>query len=247
MKAFWHTFFYQPLYNALIAIVAIIPGHSVGVAIVVLTLVVKGALLPLTAKSSRAQKAMKVLDPEMKAIKERHKDNKEAQAKAMMELYQKHKVTPFSGCLPIIVQLPFIIGLYFVFWKGLSIDPAILYSFVPHPEALNMHFLGLDLAARSVVLAVLAGATQFVQAWLVSGKTMNEPKEEKKEGASFQDDFQKSMQIQMLYILPIMIGFFAYSISAAVALYWTTSNMLSIAQELYMKRKGRTGMVAKSV
>jgi YidC/Oxa1 family membrane protein insertase len=157
----------------------------------------------------------------------------------MMELYKEHKVTPFSGCLPILLQLPFIIGLYFVFWKGLSIDPAIIYSFVPHPESLNTHFLGLDLAGRSILLAVLAGATQFGQAWLVSGKTTNEPKEEKKEKgeSSFQDDFQKSMQIQMLYILPIMIGVFAYSISAAVALYWTVSNIVSIAQELYIKRK----------
>jgi YidC/Oxa1 family membrane protein insertase len=239
MKELWHSLFYQPLYNALIAIIAFVPGHSVGVGIIVLTLMVKGALLPLTAKSSRAQRAMKVLDPAMKAIKERHKDNKEAQAKAMMELYKEHKVTPFSGCLPILLQLPFIIGLYFVFWKGLSIDPAIIYSFVPHPESLNTHFLGLDLAGRSILLAVLAGATQFGQAWLVSGKTTNEPKEEKKEKgeSSFQDDFQKSMQIQMLYILPIMIGVFAYSISAAVALYWTVSNIVSIAQELYIKRK----------
>lgn len=236
MKELWHHFAYEPLYNALIGLVDVLPGNNVAFAIIVLTIAVKAALLPLTAKSSRAQKAMKAIQPELKAIQEKHKDDKEKLARATMELYQKHGVNPFSGCLPILVQLPFIIALYFVFWKGLAIDPTTLYGFIPAPEALNFAFLGIDITQKSIILALAAGLTQFIQAQI----TMPDPfskKEEEKKAPSFQDDLQRSMQMQMKYILPVMIGFFAYSISAAVALYWTVSNIVSIGQELYMKKK----------
>ncbi len=236
MKELWNAVAYKPLHNALIGLVAFIPGHSVALAIIILTIAVKSALLPLTSKSSRAQKAMKALEPEMKAIKEQYKDKKEEQARAAMELYQKHGVNPFSGCLPILVQLPFIIALYYVFWKGLSLDPAQLYSFTPLPETLNFSFLGIDISQKSIVLALCAGLTQFTQAQLTMPDPFSKKEEEKKE-PTFQDDLQRSMQLQMKYILPVMIGFFAYSISAAVALYWTVGNMVTISQEIYLKRK----------
>lgn len=239
MKAFWHSFFYEPIYNALIALVVILPGHSVGLAIVALTIMVKSALLPLTAKTSKAQAAMKDLEPELKALKEKHGNDREAVARATMELYQKKGVNPLSGCLPVFIQLPIIIALYFVFSRGLSVNTEILYSFIPPPPTLDYVFLGVDLTAKSLILAIFAGLTQFAVAHLtIKAPALTPPKEPGKE-PSFQEDLQRSMQMQMKYVLPVMIGFFAYSISAAVALYWTVGNMVSIAQELYLRGRRR--------
>lgn len=235
ISTLWHTIVYQPLYNTLIFLVGVLPGHSVGFAIILLTIIVRTALFPLTGKSIRAQKAMKELEPEIKKIREKYKDNKQEQAKKTMELYQEKGVTPFSGCLPLFIQIPIIIGLYLVFKDLATINQTHLYSFVSAPSFLDMHFLSLNLSGKSIMLAVGAGVTQFFQAKLSLGR---QPLSTQTTGdkPSFQEDFAKSMQIQMRYILPVMIGFIAYSVSAAVALYWTTSNILSIVQELLIQR-----------
>ncbi len=236
MIALWNSIAYEPLYNVLILLVGVLPGHSVGGAIIVLTLIVKIALYPLTGKSIRAQRAMKELEPELKRIKDEYKNDRQQQSKKMMELYQKRGVSPFSGCLPVLIQLPIILALYWVFFKGLAvINTEILYNFVSAPATLDMHFLFFDLAAKSVILALIAGASQYFQTDLSLGKQT--PASAPAGGkASFQEDFAKSMQVQMRYVLPVMIGIIAYTTSAAVALYWATSNILSIAQELHMRR-----------
>ncbi len=235
MISLWNAVIYKPLYNLLIVLVAVLPGQSVGVAIIVLTFLVKLLLYPLTGKSIEAQRAMRELEPELKQIREKYKDDRQKQAQKTMELYQERKVSPFSGCLPILIQIPIIIGLYWVFFKGLAgIDTSILYSFVVPPAALDMHFLVFDLASKSIFLALLAGVTQYIQTYLSLGKpTPSAPSTGK---ASFQEDFARSMQMQMRYILPIMIGFISYTTGGAVALYWATSNILSIGQELLMKK-----------
>lgn len=236
ISALWHTIVYRPLYNILILLIGVLPGHSVGVAIIILTVIVRGALFPLTGKSIRAQKAMKELEPDIKKIKEKYKDDKQQQAKMTMELYQEKGVTPFSGCLPLFIQVPIIIGLYMVFKELLTLDQSQLYSFVIHPGALDMHFLYFDLAAKSAILAACAGIAQYFQADLSLGR-QTPPTPTKGSTPSFQEDFAKSMQVQMRYVLPVMISFIAFNTSAAVALYWTTSNILSIIQELLIRRK----------
>ena len=184
---------------------------------------------------------MKELEPELRRIREEHKDDRQKQSKKTMELYQKTGVSPFSGCLPIIVQIPIIIGLYWVFWKGLAtVDESILYGFIQSPGTLDMHFLFFDLAGKSVVLAFLAGISQYIQTRISMGGQPPPPPPKEGGKPSLQDDFARSMQMQMRYILPVMIAFFAYTTSGAVALYWTTSNILSIAQELLMQKKRKT-------
>lgn len=239
ISTLWHTVVYRPLHNVLILLVGVLPGHSVGLAIIVLTIIVRVALFPLTGKSIRAQKAMKELEPEIKKIREKYKDNKQEQAKKTMELYQEKGVTPFSGCLPLFIQIPIIIGLYMVFKDILIVDESQLYGFVTHPGTLDMHFLIFDLAAKSAILAALAGITQYFQADLSLGRQPL-PSPIKGSTPSFQEDFARSMQMQMRYVLPVMISFIAFNASAAVALYWTTSNILSIIQELLIRRKSET-------
>ena len=180
---------------------------------------------------------MKKMEPELKQIK---KDfpNKEEQAKKTFELYKKYKTNPFSGCLVVLIQIPFIFALYYVFYKGLSFDGSHIYSFIKTPTETNTVFLGLiEMHDKSLVLAILAGVSQFVQGYLSSpikpkDKNIDENKEEK----SFQDELSKSIQSNVKYVLPIFIGFVAYQISAAVALYWITSNMFTIIQEWYIRR-----------
>jgi YidC/Oxa1 family membrane protein insertase len=236
ISSLWHTIVYRPLFNVLMLLVGILPGHSVGLAIIVLTIIVRVSLFPLTGKSIRAQRAMKELEPELKKIKEKYKDNKQEQAKKTMELYQEKGVTPFSGCLPLFIQIPIIIGLYMVFKGLLVVDQSQLYNFIAHPGALDMHFLMFDLAGKSALLAACAGIAQYFQADLSLGR-QPAPTPTSSANPTFQEDFAKSMQMQMRYVLPVMISFIAFNASAAVALYWTTSNILSIAQELMIRRK----------
>lgn len=235
ISSIWHLVVYQPLYNILILLVGVLPGHSVGGAIILLTFLVKLALYPIAGKAIDAQHSMRKLEPELKKIREIHKDDKQKQAKHTMELYQKHEITPLSGCLPLFIQIPVIIGLYWVFLKGLSINPQLLYSFVGAPDSLDMQFLMFDLGKKSLFLALLAAFSQYLQV------TISMPKkalEEKKDGErTLQEDFAKSMQMQMRYVLPVMIGFIAYKSAAAVALYWATSNILGIIQEILMRRR----------
>src|SRR3989304_713559 len=140
----FETILYQPLFNLLILIYEFVPGKDFGVAVILLTILTKLLFYPLGAQSIKAQRAFAKLEPKIKELQEKHKNNKEQQTKALMELYQKEKINPLSGCLPLIIQLPILIALYQVFWKGL--DPSqmtYLYSFVPPPGVIKTMFLGL--------------------------------------------------------------------------------------------------------
>jgi len=243
MHAIWNTIFYQPIYNGLIFIIKNITLGDVGFAIIILTVFVKLILSPLTKKSIKSQVMMKKMEPELKKIK---KDfpNKEEQAKKTFELYKKYGTNPFSGCLVVILQLPVIFALYYVFFKPFSIDSSLIYSFINPPTSLHTNFLGLiELGAKSPVLGILAAITQFIQGQISNPKKPKVEilKDEKEiESKSFQDQLSDSMQMNVKYILPIFIGFVAWKLSAAVALYWIISNIFTITQEWYIRRKLNT-------
>ena len=153
----WNAVLYKPLLNALAFLVSVIPGGDVGIAVILLTILVKIILFPLSQKSIESQAAMNILAPELDKIK-KSGVNREEQAKLTFELYKKYKTNPFSGCL---IQIPIIIiliALYYVFYKGINFDNGLLYSFIQAPEHINMIFLGLiDLSKKSLILALLAG------------------------------------------------------------------------------------------
>jgi len=230
--SFFNTFFYNPLYNGLILLLDVLPWLDLGLAIVVFTILVKLILFPLSQKQIKTQIKIKEIEPKINEIKEKYLDKQERAVKTM-ELYKSEKINPFAGFLPILIQIPIIFALYFIFLRSgfPEINSEILYSFVKAPLDVNMMFLGLlDVSQKSVILAVLAGISQYFQAKLAS------PITKKTEKGGLGEDFARSMSIQMRYVFPVMIFFIAYTISAAVAIYWTTSNIFMIGQELYVKR-----------
>jgi len=230
MHYLWDTLLYNPFINVLAVLIAIIPGGDMGLAIIVLTILVKAILYPLSQKSIESQAKMNVLAPKINEIKASGA-SKEEQARMTFDLYKKNNTNPFSGCLLILIQIPIIFALYFVFYDGLKFDADILYSFVKVPEQINMMFLGLiDLSGKSIVLALLAGVSQYFQAYYM-------PKPAPAVGNDFAASFQKSMHMQMKYFLPVIVAFIAYTISGAIALYWIVSNAFAIGQQLHANKK----------
>lgn len=235
ISSVFNTFFYNPLYNSLVFFITIVPFADVGLAIILLTVLVKLILFPISKKSVRTQFLMRKIEPEVKQVRKQYEKNKQEQARKVMELYKKHNVNPFSGILLLFIQLPIIFALYWVFYRGglpeLNIE--ILYSFIPRPENINMLFLGIiDMAGRSFPIALLAGVTQYFQI-----KLSLPPQKPRGEGATLQEDFARSFQMQMRYFLPLFVIGFSYFISSAIALYWLTSNMFAIGQELVIRRE----------
>ncbi|HEY4493851.1 MAG TPA: YidC/Oxa1 family membrane protein insertase [Candidatus Paceibacterota bacterium] len=233
LSGIWDTLLYNPLVNLLAFLVSIAPGGDVGLAIIALTILVKLVLYPLSQRSLESQGKMTLLSPELEKIKKSGL-SKEEQAAQTFELYRQHKTNPFSGCLLVVIQIPIILALYYVFLKGIKFDNGVLYSFIHAPDKMNMLFLGLvDISQKNLVLALLAGASQYFQAYF-----MPKPAAPAGGGAgSFGESFNKSMHMQMKYIFPIIVAFIAYSVSGAIALYWITSNVFSIAQQIYANKK----------
>lgn len=231
----FHTFFYEPLYNLLVIVLTYTPLHDIGTAIVIVTLIVKFVLLPLNLSSLRTQYMMKKVEGEMKKIKELQKKDPQAASKQMIELYKKEKINPFASLFAMILQIPIFFALYFVFSKGLASDAESLYSFVTFPETLHTLAFGIfDVTEKSFVVAGLAGLSSYFLArrqteGMVAKK---DPKDE-----SFQDQFMKSMKIQLLYVLPIIIAVSGAFLPSALALYWFVSNVVSYGQDVYMKNK----------
>lgn len=236
-KAAFFNFIYDPLYNGLVYLVDVVPNHDIGIAIILLTIVVKIVLFPLSRQAVRTQIAMREVAPEIEKIKERLKEKQEEQAKAIFALYRERGIRPFSSFFLILIQFPILFGLYWVFWHGglPTVDTSLLYSFVRVPEMVNMEFLGLmDMRERSILLAILAGLTQLAYARLSMGP--RKPKATNVE-ASFSNDMAHSFDLQARYILPLIVAGISYTLAAAVPLYWTTSNLFMIVQELLMGRR----------
>jgi YidC/Oxa1 family membrane protein insertase len=237
----WHTFFFDPVYNGLVYFIDVVPGGDVGIAIIFITVVVKFILLPFSLSAARTQLAMREIEPKMKEIKEKYKGKREEQARKTMELYKEAGLNPFSSIFLLLIQFPIIIALYLAVYRGggvplPDINMELLYAFIPSPETVNMLFVGIvDVAARSLPLAALAGITQFIHTHLSLPK--QKPREPNAE-PNFKDDFARSMHLQMRYVMPLLIFVVAYTISAAIALYFTVSNITAIAQEYYVRYKG---------
>lgn len=235
----WQTFIYQPLYNALIWLVNVLPGAHFGLAIIALTVIIRLVLFPLSRKTIKNQIAQSKLQPYVQMIKQKVTDNTE-QAKQIMELYKLNKSNPFAGCLVLIVQLPILFALYRVFTVGVHATADLLYPSITIPADFSTIFFGIDLAQASIIMAILAGAAQFAQLSLMP--MMRKQKSQKvvvSDAMSDQEKMQAKatnmMQNSMRFILPVMIIFFAWKLPAAVALYWMTSTLFVVFQEIAVR------------
>lgn len=235
MKAFIKTILYIPLYNALIFLVWLAPGHNVGLAIIVLTILIRLALAPSTNKTFKAQKEMKALQPKLDEIKAKY--SKEEQAQKTMELYKEHKVNPLGSCLPMLIQLPIIFVLYKVFQVGLSTSHfQMLYSFMPRPETVNAMFLGINLAKpEKFILPLIVSALQLLQMWQMQKYTGPA----KKPADGKQADMATMMTKQMMYLTPVMMFIISIRLPAALPLYWGVTTLFAIGQQWwFFEKKG---------
>lgn len=221
----------------MILILDYIPWINVGVAVILFTCIVKVILFPLSKKSIKTQLEMKNIEPALAEIKEKYKDNKQAQAEKIMQIYKEKGINPFSGIILMILQLPVLIALYYIFLKGglPNIDHNTLYPFIKAPESVSMMFFGIDVGAKSIVFALLAAVAQFFQMWVTLPKTVKKEKDPSKP-TGFKDELAKSMNMQMKYVMPIIIFLVAKSFPVVVSLYLITSSVFAIGQELYMKK-----------
>lgn len=233
MSYLYNLIFFEPLLNGLALLIKHLPFHDMGLAIIILTLAVRFVILPFTHKSTVTQIKMKKLEPELKEIKNTHKDDSQTQAKKTMELYKKHGINPVSGLLTLFIQIPIIFALYKVFLGGTTFDPAHLYSFVSVPEFVSVKFFGLiDMTQKGYIMPIFAALTQFYQM-----KLAIPPIKKQDMGNSFKDNLAKSMNVQMRYVMPFFIFFIGLKLSAGIALYWTTMNVFAIVHEAIVRKK----------
>ena len=233
MSYLYNLIFFEPLLNGLALLIKYLPLHDMGLAIIILTVAVRFIIFPFTHKSTVTQIKMKKLEPELREIKNTHKDDSQAQAKKTMELYKRHGINPVAGILTLFIQIPIIFALYKVFLGGAAFDPAHLYSFVTAPEFVSVKFFGLlDMTQKSYIMPVLAALTQFYQMKLALPPIKKQAGEN-----SFKDNLARSMNIQMRYVMPFFIFFIGLKLSSGIALYWTTMNIFAIVHEAIVRRK----------
>jgi YidC/Oxa1 family membrane protein insertase len=230
---FFHLFFYQPLVNLLIAIYVFIPGQSLGIAIILTTLLLKTALYPSTQQSLKSQKTMNELQPRIKEIQKKHKTDQQKQAEEMMKLYKEKKFNPFSGFLPLLVQLPILLTLYQVFRTGIGQEHLnLLYSFVPRPQEINQMFLGLDLSKANIFLAAVVGIAQYFQT-----KTSLPSNQPKPDSGDQMARFSSMMQNYTLYFFPVMTIMILANLPSGLGLYWLVNTVFSIGQNYLVFNK----------
>lgn len=225
---------YHPILNLLVLTYNFIPTQDIGLVIIILTLIFKLVLYPFSQKTIEAQKKLKELQPKIDALKEKYKDQKEKQALEMMNIYKEHKINPLSSCLPLLIQLPFLIAIYQVFNTGLTNgDLSGLYPFVANPGHINTLAFGfIDLSKPQWILAVLAGAAQFWQAKMMLAK-----RPEVKGKSAQDEDMAAIMSKQMLYMMPIMTVVIGISLPSGLVFYWLLLTIFTGLQQLVVMRK----------
>lgn len=230
MSNLFNEILYRPFFNALILLYQYFPLHDLGIAIILLTVLIRMVLFPLFYKGAKDQAIMQRLAPKIKEIQKNHKTDREKQAKAMLDLYREHKVNPMSGFLLLLVQLPVLIALYRVFLKGLSNEAlGALYLFVSRPDVLNHYFFGaIDLSQRSILIVVLAAVVQFFQGKLSLPKTNNNAGEL---------NTAERIGRQMVYLGPVIAIIFLINLPSAIALYWLTTSAFSVIQQIAINKR----------
>ncbi len=241
MAHFFTIVFYQPILNLLVYLYNTISFHDLGLAIIFLTAVLKLILWPLGRSAIKSQKSLQDLQPKINELKKEYGNDKTALSRATMDLYKSNKVNPFSSCLPLLIQLPFLIAVYRVFRDGVNNKLDYVYSFIARPETINLVSFGfLDLDKPSIPLAVLAGLAQFWQA-----KMMITKQPVVKTPGSKDESMAAIMNKQMLYFMPAITIFIGISLPGGLTLYWFVLTLLTVLQQLVTFRK-KSGTTAEN-
>jgi len=237
MADFFTTILYIPIYNMLMFLVAVIPGHQVGVAIILLTIIIRIVLLPSSIKSSKSTIEMQKIQPLLNQVREKFKGDQLKMSQEMQRLFKEHKVSPYGSCLPLIVQMIVLVVFYRVVLIGFNSDHFnLLYSFIPRPSEINLWFWGIDVSKPDLwLLPILAGLLQFVQT-----KMMPQPPMSKKS-----NDPTAMMNKQMLYFFPLVTIFIARSLPSGLAVYWVVTSLIMIAQQWYVNSHFKLGFWGK--
>lgn len=249
----------HPIANLLVAIYTLL--HSLGIpfafgfSIIVMTVVIRLLIYPLTASQLRASHKMQKVSPHLARLKEKHKGDVKGLQQATMDLYKEHGVNPASGCLLALVQLPILLALYSVFQNLITKKPAELVTYINNivyfpalrlKEAWDMHFFGLPLhdtpeqlfkalGILILLIPVVTAILQFFQSKMMFAaqpKTETDPKAKSTEG-----DFAKAMQTQTLYFLPLMLAYASWKFALGLSLYWNTFAIFGMIQQSIIQRE----------
>ncbi len=244
----FHLLFTQPITNILLAIYQLLVSvgipYSLGFSIIALTIILRVLLYPVMSAQIQSSKKMQKLGPEMKEIREKYKKDRQKQQEMTMALYKKHGINPAAGCLPALIQLPIILALYQVIFKIAAINsfdvflreitPLLYFDFLKPTGLWDTTFFGLQLAVKPqdifahapliILLPILTGSTQLILSKMMMSKKMPKPIDGK-------EDFQTSFMKQSLFIFPIMIGFFSFTLPVGLSLYWISFTLFGILQQ----------------
>lgn len=238
----FNLIFTFPIFNVLMVLFHLFGDF--GLSIIVLTLLIKLVLFPLTLQQLKSMKATQALQPQMQEIRKRYGKDQQGQALAMQALYKEYGVNPLSGCLPLLIQLPVLYGLYYALSNVLratthnvSAINNILYPFVPHfttfPDT-NLNWftfispsfhISLGVPDPTHILPILAGLATFIQLRMSQPKTGNAP--------TSNDPTAQSMKT-MQYFMPLITVFFGWTFPAGLALYWTVSSIFQAVQQYFV-------------
>jgi YidC/Oxa1 family membrane protein insertase len=234
MSGLFHQVLFLPLYNLLVWLSAALPGHQLGWAIIIITLLVRFILFPLQHRMSQTQIQLKKVEPAVQKIKQDYANDKAEQARRLMELYREHGINPWFGFLTLLIQLPVLLALFYVFRSGFNFQPEWLYSFVKAPAVLATTFLGLELTGHSYILAILVGISQWAQARLMTPTPTTSSANQ-----GWSGDFQRSLQLQTKYVFPVIIVLVAINLPTAISLYWLVSNGFTLIHTWWISKKNR--------
>ncbi len=242
MTKVFRTFVTKPLFNGLLFIASFMPGHNLGLAIIVLTILVKILLLAPNQHALEGQKKIQSVQPQMEEIKKKYPGDPKKVQEETMKLWKEMKINPLQSCLPTLLQFPILIGLFYVINDGVTIETSrhLLYSFYTSlpVDFLGHTFLGFNLLKPSVVVfPILLVALQFIQMRMMLAKKKKPASEIVVQPAGKKPKLEIDQQTIMTYILPFMIGFFALQFPVAVSLYWGVSTVFGIGQQWVVMRK----------
>ncbi len=238
MASLFNEILYRPLFNVLVLLYNSIALEDLGLAIILLTILIRIILFPLFHASLRHQRLAQELQPHIKKIQEKYKDDREAQTKAVLALYADHKANPLTPIILILAQLPILFVLFSIFKGGLNESSFnLLYSIIHKPEVINHTLLGLDLSKRSIIIAVLATVAQYAQSKLSLPKL--------KAGEELNQT--ERMGRNMVYIGPAITAVFLVTLPAALGVYWLTSSVFSIFQQVVINKMFSHGKLERTI